>query len=415
MIKIFKKKQLSIITALCIAGVLAGCGKKIDYSLPADPIAFNTDTYVSPSDSEDTFRSIEYNGRIYIPFGTQKGNITADDLGECLGYVVQDGEKLEDSRIFLLAGDPDANFLGEFSTQNFMNPPMFLRAIDTLGEDITIPSFVEDLGYDYWKGIKPVEDEVLEDTDSEDEDAVSDEESEEEIETSPFVLWEYEGYVDECEEYTWVSEFDKCDYDNDGVIDRVKRAWYGDKEKATYTIEFGNGDILVSPATWETSFPHIQSGDLDADGVNEILITFTYDTSTDPNLFGEMWLFDKDGTTGEYCEVNLPLEEEYDIGGKGLEIRYDAPDEENIVHYEIPEYDFEAEAGLSHDYITFWWTQEAVTEFRVVYQAEIVEEETTVIRCYLTPFPREGYVLTFDITYNNGKYEIGEIEEGTFY
>lgn len=33
----------------------------------------------------------------------------------------------------------------------------------------------------------------------------------------------------------------------------------------------------------------------------------------------------------------------------------------------------------------------------------------------MTPFPREGYVLTFDITYNNGKYEIGEIEEGTFY
>ena len=164
MIKIIKKKQLSIITALCIAGVLTGCGNKIDYSLPADPIAFNTDTYVSPSDSEDTFRSIEYNGRIYIPFGTQKGNITADDLGECLGYVVQDGEKLEDSRIFLLAGDPDVNFLVEFSTQTLMNPPMFLRAIDTLGEDITIPSFVEDLGYNYWKGTKPMEEEVLEDT-----------------------------------------------------------------------------------------------------------------------------------------------------------------------------------------------------------------------------------------------------------
>lgn len=412
--KIFKKKQLSIITALCIAGVLAGCGKKIDYSLPADPIAFNTDTYVSPSDSEDTFRSIEYNGRIYIPFGTQKGNITADDLGECLGYVVQDGEKLEDSRIFLLAGDHDANFLGEFSTQNFMNPPMFLRAIDTLGEDITIPSFVEDLGYDYWKGTKPMEEEVLEDTDSEDEDAVSDEESEEEIETSPFALWEFEGYVDECFDYTWVAEFFDCDYDDDGRNDRINRVWYRDEEKAVYTIEFGNGDKLVVPESWETAFPHVQAGDLDGDGANEILVTLTYDTGTDPNSFAEMWLFDKDEAAGEYNEVKLPLDE-FEGGSKGFEILYDAPDDENIVHYEIPGYGFSAEAGLSHDYITFWWTEEAATEVRVVYNAEIVDGEETVIRCYLTPFPREGYVLTFDITYNNGKYEIGEIEEGTFY
>ena len=238
--------------------------------------------------------------------------------------------------------------------------------------------------------------------------------ADQEIETSPFVLWEYEGYVDECNDYTWVAEFFDCDYDGDGKIDRINRVWYQDEEKAAYTIEFGNGDKLVVPESWETGFPHVQAGDLDGDGVNEILVTLTYDTSTDPNSFGEMWFFDKDETTGEYTEVKLPLMEIED-GGKGFEIRYDAPDDENIVHYEIPEYGFSADAGLSHDYITWWWTEEAITEARVIYHAEIVEEDTTVIRCYLTPFHRESYFLVFDLTYNDGSYEVGEIEEYSYY
>ncbi len=235
-----------------------------------------------------------------------------------------------------------------------------------------------------------------------------------EIETSPFVLWEYEGYVDECTEYSWVEEFFDCDYDGDGKTDRINRVWYQDEEKAEYTIEFGNGDTLVVPETWETSFPHVQAGDLDGDGGNEILVTFTYDTSTDPSSYSEMWLFDKDETTGEYNEVKLPLMES-EGGGKGFEIRYDEPDDENIVHYEIPEYGFSADAGLSHDYITWWWTEEATTERRVVYNAVIMDGEETVIRCYLAPFPRERYFLVFDLTYNDGSYEVGEIEEYSYY
>ena len=147
--KFEKYKVVPFIMAMII--MLAGCGDKIDYTLPDNPIEFSMGTFTDPGNAEDSYGSIEYNGRTYIGYGTQKGNVSGKDLGECLGYIVQDGEKIEDSRVFLLSGDPDANYLGEFSAVTLMNPPIFYRAIDTLGQEITTPDFIDDLGYDFWK------------------------------------------------------------------------------------------------------------------------------------------------------------------------------------------------------------------------------------------------------------------------
>ena len=146
-----KKRLIGAMLATIAVLAIAGCGKKADYSLPDNPIAFETGTYVNPGDEEDAYTSIEYNGRTYIGYGTIKGNIRANEVGDCLGYIVQDGTKLEDSRVFLLADDTDANYLGRFDTVGVMNQPDFYRAIDTVGQVVNTPAYIDDLGYDFWK------------------------------------------------------------------------------------------------------------------------------------------------------------------------------------------------------------------------------------------------------------------------
>ena len=57
---------------------LSGCGKKIDYDLPSDPVAFNMSQFVNPADKEDTYLSIELNGRTYVPYGTVEKSINGE-------------------------------------------------------------------------------------------------------------------------------------------------------------------------------------------------------------------------------------------------------------------------------------------------------------------------------------------------
>ena len=142
------KRLLLLLFTLLFA--LCGCGRG-DLSLPEDPIAFQNGTFVNPDDPEDDYLSIEWNDRTYIPYGGWNGTLRARDIAACLGYLVQDGVPLEDTRICLLTADPDGNYLINTSTNTFMNPPMVFRAIDTVGKAIERPNDIYDLGYDYWK------------------------------------------------------------------------------------------------------------------------------------------------------------------------------------------------------------------------------------------------------------------------
>ena len=227
-------------------------------------------------------------------------------------------------------------------------------------------------------------------------------------EQSPFAIWEYDGYVDECEGYTWQDEFKDCDYDDDGKNDRLSRKWIGDKELAIYTIEFGNGNILVTPEGWETGFPHIQSGDLDGDGIKEILVTLTYDTSTDPYSFGDMWLFDFDESAGEYDEVELPLVKG-ENGAKGINVDYDKP-EDNKIRFTLREAGLSSTVEVDQDYLSNWWADNLTTQLRPVFYAEIKNDSNPVLRCYLNPVHRWTPTMGFNLNYVNGKYEIGYVE-----
>jgi len=134
------KKSIFIALFLClILLALAGCAKRIDYSLPDDPVEFIADTFTNPADENDEHLSLEYNGRVYILYGKLKSSIDGNDVGKCVGYYVQDGRKMEDVRFFLLADDENAIFLVSMDTAGVMNQLDFFRAVDTKEKNIDIP------------------------------------------------------------------------------------------------------------------------------------------------------------------------------------------------------------------------------------------------------------------------------------
>ena len=131
--------------------ILTGCGKRIDSELPEKPTGFHTGTFANPTDPDDTYLSIEYDGRTYIGYGIPKGRLDGNDVGKCLGYIIQDGAIMKDVRVFLLNDDPDANYLLRFSTGGIMEQPDVFRALDTKGKTINTPPYIESLDYTYWK------------------------------------------------------------------------------------------------------------------------------------------------------------------------------------------------------------------------------------------------------------------------
>lgn len=123
--------------------------------------------------------------------------------------------------------------------------------------------------------------------------------------SSAFGYMEYTGYLDESG-WSKRDAFKNCDYDGDGLTDRVfRKEQAGNTLTCSYRIDFGNGKRLwIRDADW-TGTPVIQAGDLDADGRNEILFTQEYYMSTDPASAGNMRLYHNKG--GKYKLAKLPL------------------------------------------------------------------------------------------------------------
>jgi hypothetical protein len=126
---------------------ISWCG--IDYSLSENSIEFSTSEFVNPVDEEDAYLSIEYEWRIYVPYGSSR--IKEKDIDKCIWYIVQDWVKLDDTIVCLLSEDIENNYLVEIDTVGFMSQPIFLRAIDTVWKDIFIPKYIESLDYEFWK------------------------------------------------------------------------------------------------------------------------------------------------------------------------------------------------------------------------------------------------------------------------
>jgi uncharacterized membrane protein len=137
-----------IILLICILR-LTGLGVKYP-ELNDDAIAFNMEEYVDESNDDDSYGTIEYKGRTYIPYGTLKHSIKTNDINECIGYIIQD-ENNKNWRIYTLTEDSNNNYLMVYDIEtNLMNQPDFYRAIDTKGENIDTPSYIDPLDYNFW-------------------------------------------------------------------------------------------------------------------------------------------------------------------------------------------------------------------------------------------------------------------------
>ena len=230
------------------------------------------------------------------------------------------------------------------------------------------------------------------------------------VEKNIFAIWDYSGYVDEAGEYLLQDEFIGRDYDGDGTTDRVYREWFEEDQTAIYTVNFGNGRELITPAGWETGFPHVQTGDLTGDGEAEVLFTLSYDTSTDPMSFGEMWVFEYDKAGNGYKEMSLPLSNANDGGGgKCLDLEYNPPVGNNV-DIKVKQNGFTAGVTLDEDYLNNYWlsdnTRAGYSEQRMVWSAEIKNE---AIHCSVQTFYKYGDTIEFDLVYNGKAFEIGNM------
>ncbi|MBR1592109.1 MAG: hypothetical protein IJ666_03760 [Ruminococcus sp.] len=146
------KKIALILSCIIPAAAFADCGKVQYPDLPENAIVFEMGEYTDKNDDDAMYATIEYNGRIYMPYGTAGGNISEKDIDICIGYIVQEDENDTDIRVYTLKGDSENNYLMDYYIgSDLMNQPSFLRAVDTKGKDILTPEYIDSLDYNFWK------------------------------------------------------------------------------------------------------------------------------------------------------------------------------------------------------------------------------------------------------------------------
>ena len=141
---------------------------------------------------------------------------------------------------------------------------------------------------------------------------------------------------------------------------------------------------------------------------NHIAQVYVKGIMKEGRMIGDVKLFDLDAAASEYKEVSLPLASG-ENGAKGFTIEYEEP-EDLVIRYSIKEAGLSRSEEVNDDYINYWWTEESTRLLRSVYWAEIREGKYPAIRCYVEPLPRGGASLGFDLSYRDGKYEIGYVE-----
>jgi hypothetical protein len=145
--KIQRLKNILIGGVIGVSVILSGCGNSVNYDIPDDAIAIsdeNENTYVNPNDSDDSYGYVEIDGVIYLPYGTQGKTITGKEVGSCIAYSGTDSN----NRFYKVNGNND--FIASYYVGGEMEQFDFWRSVDTIGEEIDIPDFIDDMGYEIW-------------------------------------------------------------------------------------------------------------------------------------------------------------------------------------------------------------------------------------------------------------------------
>jgi hypothetical protein len=141
-------KNVLLIVVISVFVIFSGCGNSVCYDIPNDAIAIsdrNENTYINPNDSEDSYSYVEIDGVTYIPYGTQGKTITSEEVGSCIAYNEADSN----DRFYKVNGNND--FIANYYVGSEMEQFGFWRRVDTIGKEIDIPNFIDDLGYEIWK------------------------------------------------------------------------------------------------------------------------------------------------------------------------------------------------------------------------------------------------------------------------
>jgi hypothetical protein len=142
---VLKKVLIGGLIGVCV--ILGGCGNLVNYDIADDAIAIsdrNENTYLNPNDSEDSYSYVEIDGVKYIPYGTQGKTITNKEVGACIAYSETDSN----DRFYEVNGNHD--FIANYYVNGEMEQFDFWRSVDTIGKEIDVPDFVDDLGYEIW-------------------------------------------------------------------------------------------------------------------------------------------------------------------------------------------------------------------------------------------------------------------------
>ena len=144
--------SIAAATALLLTacGESASSGSKYDFTMPDSPTEFVTTLVTDENDESKQYAAVEFDGKIYVSYGTLTEDLDQSEIGSRLGYLVQDGVKLEDIGLFPLTSDPDQNYILSMDKQGIMQNKTFFRNSETKGKEISTPSFIKSSGYDYW-------------------------------------------------------------------------------------------------------------------------------------------------------------------------------------------------------------------------------------------------------------------------
>lgn len=230
-------------------------------------------------------------------------------------------------------------------------------------------------------------------------------------------LFGYTGYVDEALSYMYRDEFSECDYDGDGKTDRLYRIDDVSYYMSEYRIDFGNGDKLYSGNVAETAYPHVYPVDLDKDGDNDIVLTYTVEPA-DREPFTWCDIFCYDSSHRIYMKEESVLHSSGGISHLPIKLQ-------RISSYEaaftVVNTDFTGFIGLDRYYQKyddvmldqFWENVESndnIIEAMIVY-AEVEYGDDPCIHCYADTVNGGWYYIEFDIVFEEGEYQITNLNK----